>query len=131
MNESDNKWHNTPDSDDKRVGVPSHPVAGALGGDAVANSINPDAEASYWRENYSSRPYVPADAKYDDFGPAYAFGISAYKRHAGRNFDDIESELSSNWAAQRGQSRLEWLDARDATHDAWHRLMLNPMRAGG
>ena len=89
------------------VGAAIGAVAGGLGADAVANSIDQVAEANYWRENFSNRPYVPADGRYDDYGPAYAFGAGAFERHLGRSFDEVEGELSRGWTSSRGQSRLE------------------------
>lgn len=99
-------------------------VVGGLGGDAVASSIDQAQEASYWRETYATRPYVPADASFDDYGPAYAFGVGAFERHGvgGRSFDEIDDTLSSEWETQRGDSRLPWEHARHASRDAWDRL---------
>jgi hypothetical protein len=52
-------------------------------------------------------------------GPAYGFGVDARDRYPGRKFDDVESEMSSDWAASRGASILNWGWARHAARDAW------------
>jgi hypothetical protein len=40
----------------------------------------------------------------------------------GQVFDDMESDLASEYDEVRGKSRLEWDDARHATRAAWNRL---------
>ena len=88
---------------------------------SFAERVNPIVEETYWRENYSSRPYV-SGAGYDQFGPAYAYGVNSYSRYAGRDFDDVESDLSRDWDSARGTSSLTWERAKHATRDAWDRL---------
>ncbi len=106
------------------VGAAVGAVVGGLAGKGVAESIDPTREDAYWRENYKSRPYV-GDASYDDYGPAYAYGVSSYASHAGHghgSFDDVESDLGRDWNAARGRSSLSWDRAKSATRDAWDRL---------
>ena len=67
-------------------------VVGGLAGKGVAEAIDPTSEATYWRENYKSRPYAK-DASFDDYGPAYGYGVSSYVKYPGRSFDDVESDL--------------------------------------
>jgi len=96
-------------------------VVGGLAGKGVAEAIDPTSEVTYWRENYKSRPYAK-DASFDDYGPAYGYGVSSYVKYPGRSFDDVESELSRDWNSARGKSTLGWDNARNATRDAWERL---------
>jgi len=104
------------------VGAAAGAVAGGLAGKAIAEQIDPTREDAYWRDNYTSRPYVDPDASYDDYGPAYSYGVNSYSTHAGRDWDDVEPELSSRWNVMRGQSSLEWDRAKHATRDAWNRV---------
>ena len=53
------------------VGAAIGAVAGGLAGKGIAEMIDPTVEEAYWRETYSSRPYVNQGASYDDYGPAY------------------------------------------------------------
>jgi hypothetical protein len=85
-------------------------------------AVDAAAEDSYWRQYYGDRPYMPADASYDDFGPAYGYGVKAFTDNPGRSFDDMESDLSQNWDAARRGSSLTWEGAKQAVRDAWHRL---------
>jgi hypothetical protein len=104
------------------VGAAVGAVVGGLAGKRVAEAIDPTLEDSFWRDNYSDRPYIERGATYDDYGPAYAFGVDAVKRHPGRAFDETEPELSRQWTAASGASTLGWASARHAVRDAWNRL---------
>lgn len=104
------------------VGAAVGAVVGAVAGKGVAKAADPVAEEAYWKDNYSSRPYISGDAKYDDYGPAYRYGAESYSRYPNRSFDEVEPELSRDWNNSRGQSSLEWERAKHATRDAWHRV---------
>ena len=97
-------------------------VVGGLAGKGVAEGLNPTLEDAYWRDNYTKEPYYVEGRSYDDYAPAYRTGYEARTRYAGRSFDAIESDLERDYYANRGNSRLEWQDARDATRAAWHRV---------
>ena len=103
------------------VGAVAGAVVGALAGKGIAKAVDPAAEDQYWRENYSSRPYV-SGGSYNDYGPAYRYGVDAYTRYPNRSFDDVESDLSRDWSTNRGGSSLEWERAKHASRDAWHRV---------
>jgi hypothetical protein len=79
-------------------------------------------EEHYWRDNFRSRPYVDAGASYDDFGPAYNYGVDSYGRYKGQRFEDVESDLSSGWEKFKGKSKLTWEHAKNAVRDAWNRM---------
>lgn len=102
------------------VGAVVGAVAGAIAGRSVAKA-DPAVEDAYWRENYSSRPYIADGSTYDDYGPAYRHGVNAYSQNPDRSFDDVEPELSRDWGSARGNSKLEWEHAKHASRDAWHR----------
>ena len=108
------------------VGAVIGAAAGALAGVGVAKgvdmAVNPEKEDAYWRENYSSRPYVQADRGYDQYRPAYQYGWEARTRYADRKYEDVETDLERGWDTARGTSGLAWNDAKHATKDAWHRI---------
>ena len=97
-------------------------VGGGLAGKGAAEKTNPTVEDTYWRDNYSTRPYVKTGNKYDDYQPAYRYGWESRERHTGRRFDEVENDLERGWQSAKGNSRLAWTEAREATRDAWHRL---------
>jgi hypothetical protein len=104
------------------VGAAVGAVVGAVAGKGVAKAADPAIEESYWRDNYASRPYVTAGANYDDYGPAYRYGVDSYSKYPDRSFDEMETDLSRDWSKARGQSSLEWEKAKHASRDAWHRV---------
>src|SRR5438270_508214 len=68
------------------VGAVVGGVAGGLAGKGVAESIDPTVEDTYWRENYTSRPYYESGSSYDEYSPAYRYGWESRSRHAGRSW---------------------------------------------
>jgi hypothetical protein len=117
---------------DPITGAPgSHPVgagvggthaAGGLAGKAVEETIDPTAEDAYWRNNYSTRPYVDQGADYGRYQPAYRYGWESRGLHAGRKFDDVESDLSRGWQETKESAALGWEKAKHAARDAWERV---------
>ena len=97
-------------------------VVGGLAGKGVAEGLNPTLEDAYWRDNYTKEPYYVEGRTYDDYAPAYRTGYEARTRYAGRSWSDVESDVERDYYANRGNGRLEWQDARDATRAAWHRV---------
>ena len=89
--------------------------------DDLGTNANIDfaAEDSYWRSNYSTRPYVTTDYGYDDYAPAYRYGAESYGRYPGRKWEDAESDLMSGWESAKANSRLTWERAKHAARDAW------------
>ena len=104
------------------MGAVAGAVVGALAGKGVAKAVDPEKEDLYWRDNYSSRPYIRSGSSYDDYAPAYRYGVDSYSRHPDRSFDEMEPELGRDWHSTRGSSKLEWEHAKHASRDAWHRL---------
>jgi len=96
-------------------------VAGGLAGKGIAESIDPTAEDAYWKENYKSRPYIQKGAAYEEYQPAYRYGTQASTQHAGRSFDQVESNLAQGWDKARGACKLSWDQARPAALDAYDR----------
>ena len=104
------------------IGAAVGAVVGGLAGHGVAEMIDPTAEDAYWRANYEKQDYVAAGSTYDDYGPAYRYGVDAYRQHGEREFDDVEPDLRADWDRNRGNSTLAWDRARYATRDSWQRV---------
>ncbi len=104
------------------VGAAVGAIAGGLAGKGIAEAIDPTAEEAYWRENYTSRPYVGSGATFDDYGPAYRYGVDSYGRYEGSTFDQAEPELGRDWERAKGASSLTWDRAKEATRDSWNRV---------
>lgn len=103
------------------IGAAVGAVIGGLAGKGVAEAIDPTVEEAYWRDNYTDRPYVAPGASFEDYGPAFGYGLNASGLHPARAFNDAERELADGWERARGTSALEWENARAATRDAWDR----------
>lgn len=104
------------------IGAALGAIAGSLTGLSDDEPINPPLEEAYWRTHFVNRPYVEDGSSFDDYGPAFGYGVSAYTQYAGRSFDAIETDLSDGWNIARGASGLDWDHARNATRDAWNRV---------
>jgi hypothetical protein len=104
------------------IGAVAGAIVGGLTGQGVAETLDPTSELTYWRENFKDRPYAENANSFDDYGPAYGYGVSSYTKYPGRSFDDVEAELSREWVGARGASKLQWDQARNATRDAWERI---------
>ena len=104
------------------IGAAVGAIVGGLAGKGVAESIDPTREDAYWRDEYKNRDYVDAGSSYDDFGPAYGYGVNAYGTHGDRTFDEAEPDLERGWNSARGTSSLGWDRAKHATRDAWSRV---------
>ncbi len=104
------------------VGAALGAVAGGLAGKGIAELIDPTVEDRYWKDNYSSRPYVPSGASFNDYGPAYRYGYETYPKYHGKTFDEVESDLSRDWDRVKGTSRLTWNEAKYATKDSFQRV---------
>ncbi|MEP6503759.1 MAG: hypothetical protein ABJD97_10530 [Betaproteobacteria bacterium] len=100
------------------VGALVGAVAGGLAGKGAAEMIDPTAEDAYWRANYASRAYATPRDAYEDWGPAYAYGVTHYNRNVGREFAEVEGEVERGWSTARGTSSMEWTRARLAADDA-------------
>ena len=91
-------------------------------GKGVGEAVNPTAEDTYWRDQYSREPYYAKDYTYNDYAPAYRTGYEARSEHANRSFDDIDADLQRKYDATRGESTLPWDRAHPAARAAWDRI---------
>lgn len=100
-------------------------IGGAIGagtGHEIAAQINPKTEDLYWRNNYSSRPYVTSGTEYTTYQPAYKYGVDSFTKYQDKSFDEVEADLGNQWDTVRGDSGLDWNAAKPATRDAFDRL---------
>ncbi|MBK7902524.1 MAG: hypothetical protein IPJ97_05810 [Proteobacteria bacterium] len=102
------------------VGAAIGAMAGGLAGRGIANAIDTAAEEGYWRENFSSRPYVKGDSSFEVYGPAYRFGVDSYARLGDHSFEQAVPELE-RMGGPRGGSQLSWQAPR-TPRDAWQHV---------
>lgn len=82
-----------------------------------------DDEDTYWRTNYRNRPYASSGSyDYEYYRPGYRYGYDAANRYEGRNWADVESELSSSWSKYEHRGSATWEQVKAAVRDAWDRV---------
>lgn len=108
------------------IGAVAGGVAGGYAGNEVARAIDPRAEDTYWEQTHRNRPYVEKDISWEQYRPAYRYGVaSATKLPAehSETFEEMESRLRRGWGHAHGKSNLTWNQAREAVRDAYDRAI--------
>ncbi len=103
------------------IGAVAGGLAGGFAGKEVADYIDPAEEETHWQEQFPSRPYYREGANFEEYRPAYRYGVEAANKYPGKRFDEVETRLGRSWPRNRGESRLTWGKARDAVRDAFDR----------
>jgi hypothetical protein len=104
------------------VGAAVGAIAGGLAGKGVGEMVDPTVEDAYWRDAYTKEPYYSDALTYEDaYSPAYRAGYEGRVKYHGRSFDDVESDLQSDYVRNNG--RIDsWNEVKDATRAAWDRV---------
>jgi hypothetical protein len=89
----------------------------------MATNKSWDEEDSWWRNNFSSRPYATG-RDYYEFRPSYQYGYESGLHHMGRTWNDVESDLRTGWEKfeSRSGAGSTWDNVKHAIRDAWHRV---------
>ena len=79
-----------------------------------------------WRTQHATTDYYNPQYDYDtDYRNAYGYGYAQRKQYGNdQTFELVEQDLQRDWVTSRGNSRLEWSDARFAVRDAWNRPLV-------
>ena len=88
------------------------------------NPLNWDDEDTYWRDNYKTRPYG-GSSNYDTLRPGYRYGYESAHQYEGRNWNDVESDLSRSWNSYDHRGTSTWEQVKMAVRDAWDRVTGN------
>ncbi|MEO8195055.1 MAG: hypothetical protein ABI681_14475 [Gemmatimonadales bacterium] len=73
----------------------------------------------WWRDNFRNRPYATADRRFEDYEPGYRFGYLAANRYRGCTWNDVESNIRTDWDRFEGRGQSSWENMKDAVRDAW------------
>lgn len=95
-------------------------VLGGIIGKGVGEQIDPTADDCWLRDNFKNRPYVKQDDKFETYQPAYRYGGMAESKYQGKNFDQIENDLRSDWE-KSNPTPMKWDHAREAVRDGYNR----------
>src|SRR4051794_27300269 len=79
-------------------------------------------ENEYWRKTFSSRPYTTSSPNYDLWEGGYRYGYESAIRYNGRNWDEVEPELSRGWGSYEYRGTSTWDQVKHAVRDAWDRV---------
>ena len=82
-------------------------------------------EEEYWRNNYSTRPYIGANRDFDYWNPGYRYGYESATRYQGRTWNDVENDLKTGWDRFEHRSKATWEQIKDAVRDGWNRVTGN------
>jgi len=104
------------------VGTIAGATGGGYAGHALAENVDPSVEDTYWRENYSSRPYIEKGTDYTEYAPAYRYGWESKANNPDMAFDQAEPHLEKNWSSAEPKAKMEWDKAKFAVKDAWDRV---------
>jgi hypothetical protein len=78
-------------------------------------------EDEYWRTNYRSRPYA-GSTDYENWRGGYRYGYEAANRYQGRDWTEVEPELSRGWTSYEHRGTSTWEQIKAAARDAWDRV---------
>lgn len=76
---------------------------------------------SYYRNHYQSN-FASSGAAYDDYAPAYTYGSQMRSQYAGRQWDDVETDLRTNWESRSAGGASTWEKMKAAVRHGWDRM---------
>jgi hypothetical protein len=103
--------------------MPNRDVNPQQGFGATKQQLDWKPEESYWRDNWSTRPYVSADRGFEYYQPGYRYGFESANRYRGREWNEVEGDLRTNWASYEHRGQSTWEHIKDAVRDGWNRVV--------
>jgi uncharacterized protein (TIGR02271 family) len=79
---------------------------------------------SYYRSHFTSN-YGSTGGSYDDYAPAYSYGtrMRSDSRYQGRQWDEVESDLRTDWEGRHGSaSGSTWEKMKAAVRHGWNKV---------
>jgi uncharacterized protein (TIGR02271 family) len=78
---------------------------------------------SYFRNHFTST-YGASGASYDDYAPAYSYGsqMASSGRYTGRQWDEVESDLRTDWESRYSGGPSTWEKMKAAVRHGWDRM---------
>jgi uncharacterized protein (TIGR02271 family) len=77
---------------------------------------------SYYRTHFQSN-YGTAGGSYDDYAPAYTYGSQMRSQYSGRQWDDVETNLRTDWETRHGSAAgSTWEKMKAAVRHGWDRM---------
>jgi uncharacterized protein (TIGR02271 family) len=82
-----------------------------LGTQAVNNDA---AYRTHWTSNYAT-----TGKTYEDYAPAYSYGSDMANQYRGRQWNDVESDVRSNWESRNAGGASTWEQFKGAVRHGW------------
>jgi uncharacterized protein (TIGR02271 family) len=82
------------------------------------------SDDAYYRTHFDSN-YGTLGGSYDDYAPAYSYGtqMRGDTRYQGRQWDDVESDLRSDWESRNGSAAgSAWEKMKAAVRHGWDKV---------
>lgn len=78
---------------------------------------------SYYRTHFQNN-LASTGTSYDDYAPAYNYGsqMRTDSRYKGRQWNDVEKDLRSDWDARNGSGDSTWEKMKAAVRHGWDRM---------
>jgi uncharacterized protein (TIGR02271 family) len=71
-----------------------------------------------WQSNYASQ-----GGSYDDYAPAYRYGTESRSKYQGRDWNDVETDLRSDWDTRYGSGGAStWEKFKAAVRHGWDKI---------
>ncbi|MGG7604876.1 hypothetical protein [Massilia sp. BKSP1R2A-1] len=88
--------------------------------------ITSDDDDTIYRSHFSST-YGSSGAAYDDYKPAYSYGSESARsdKYRGRKWDEVETDLRSDWDTRYGSTGSTWEKMKAAVRRGWDRMTLD------
>jgi uncharacterized protein (TIGR02271 family) len=86
-----------------------------------ASSVDDD---TYYRQHFNST-YRTMGGSYDDYAPAYSYGtqMRSDTRYQGRQWNDVESDLRTDWESRNGSAAgSTWEKMKAAVRHGWDKV---------
>lgn len=112
------------------VGAVAGGVLGAVIGDRAAEARDKRGDLGHFEQIHREMPYFVDGMAWDDYAPAYRYGLDTWRTHGGRAFAEAEADLEAGWGRARDASRLGWAQARAAVEHAWRELAQSAQARG-
>lgn len=77
---------------------------------------------NYYRTHFQSN-YGSSGGSYDDYAPAYTYGAQMRGQYSGRKWEDVETDLRTDWETRHGTATgSTWEKMKAAVRHGWDRM---------
>ena len=119
-----NDWHSKYGTSNEPSAWERIKAAVRHGWDEMTGETVGTDDDGYYRTHWSNQ-YAASGTSYDELAPAYRYGteMRASTKYRGRNWDDIENDLHSDWDTRYGKDGVStWDKMKAAVRHGWDRV---------